>query len=139
MELAERKQHLNRFAFVANNSDVLMGFAAMSILMVMVIPIPAILLDLFLSARGNLKEVQRALGVSYPTARSRIDGMFQKLGQVRSGDQPMEVLQRLRTGEIDGRRAAAELAARAGGPRPSRRAQNLARELASMAGEGVTD
>ena len=49
MELAERKQYLDRFAFVTNNTDVLMGFAAMSILMVMVIPIPAMLLDLFLS------------------------------------------------------------------------------------------
>jgi hypothetical protein len=41
-------------AFFANNSDVLMGFAAMSILMVMVIPIPAILLDLFLSFQYHL-------------------------------------------------------------------------------------
>ena len=49
MEIAERKSYLNRFAFVTNNTDVFMGFAAMSILMVMVIPIPAVLLDLFLS------------------------------------------------------------------------------------------
>ena len=47
MELAQRKQVLDRFAFVTNNTDVFMGFAAMSILMVMVIPIPAMLLDLF--------------------------------------------------------------------------------------------
>ena len=49
MELAERKHYLDRFAFVTNNTDVIMGFAAMSILMVMIIPIPAMLLDLFLS------------------------------------------------------------------------------------------
>ncbi|MGA6927615.1 MAG: flagellar biosynthesis protein FlhA, partial [Desulfosarcina sp.] len=49
MELAQRKQTLNRFAFVTDNTDVLMGFAAMSILMVMIIPIPTVLLDLFLS------------------------------------------------------------------------------------------
>ncbi|PIE67128.1 MAG: flagellar biosynthesis protein FlhA [Deltaproteobacteria bacterium] len=49
MELAQRKQVLDRFAFVTNNTDVLMGFSAMSILMVMVIPIPSMLLDLFLS------------------------------------------------------------------------------------------
>ena len=49
MELAERKQTLDRFAFITSNTDVLMGIAAMSILMVMVIPIPAMLLDLFLS------------------------------------------------------------------------------------------
>jgi flagellar biosynthesis protein FlhA len=49
MELVERKQYLDRFAFITNNTDVFMGFAAMAILMVMVIPIPSMLLDLFLS------------------------------------------------------------------------------------------
>lgn len=49
MELAERKHYLDRFAFFTNNTDVFMGFAAMAILMVMVIPIPSMLLDLFLS------------------------------------------------------------------------------------------
>lgn len=49
MELAERTPVLDRFAIITNNTDVLMGFAAMSILLVMVIPIPALLLDLFLS------------------------------------------------------------------------------------------
>ena len=63
MELAERKQHLDRFAFVANNSDVLMGIAAMSILMVMVIPIPAILLDLFLSFNITLSLIILLVGM----------------------------------------------------------------------------
>ena len=49
MELAERKQYLNRFAFVTSNTDVLMGFAAMSILMVMIVPVPSMLLDILLS------------------------------------------------------------------------------------------
>jgi flagellar biosynthesis protein FlhA len=49
MELAERKQHISRFAFVTSNTDILMGFAAMCILMVMVIPVPSVLLDLLLS------------------------------------------------------------------------------------------
>ena len=63
MELAERKQYLDRFAFVANNSDVLMGFAAMSILMVMVIPIPAMLLDLFLSFNITLSLIILLVGM----------------------------------------------------------------------------
>ncbi|MFO7716045.1 flagellar biosynthesis protein FlhA [Desulfosarcina sp.] len=63
MELAERKQYLNRFDFVANNSDVLMGFAAMSILMVMVIPIPAMLLDLFLSFNITLSLIILLVGM----------------------------------------------------------------------------
>jgi len=49
MEIAESKLNLNRFAFITENTDVFMGLAAMAILMVMVIPIPAMLLDLFLS------------------------------------------------------------------------------------------
>ena len=49
MELAERKQHINRFAFVTSNTDILMGFAAMCILMVMIIPLPSMLLDILLS------------------------------------------------------------------------------------------
>jgi flagellar biosynthesis protein FlhA len=49
MEIAEQKSYLDRFAFVTKNTDILMGIAAMCILMVMVIPIPSMLLDLFLS------------------------------------------------------------------------------------------
>ena len=63
MELAQRKQTLNRFAFVATNTDVLMGFAAMSILMVMVIPIPAMLLDLFLSFNITLSLIILLVGM----------------------------------------------------------------------------
>ncbi len=49
MELAERKQYLSRFSFVTSNTDILMGFAAMAILMVMIVPLPAMLLDILLS------------------------------------------------------------------------------------------
>ena len=49
MEFAAPKLNLNRFAIITDNTDVFMGLAAMIILMVMVIPIPAMLLDLFLS------------------------------------------------------------------------------------------
>lgn len=59
------------------------------------------LFDLFMEARGNLKEVQRRLGVSYPTARQRIDTMFCELGGERSPGRPAEVLSRLSEGEID--------------------------------------
>ena len=38
------------------------------------------LLEVFLLSRGNLKEVERALGVSYPTARARVDAMIDRLG-----------------------------------------------------------
>jgi hypothetical protein len=37
-------------------------------------------LRVFLTSRGNMKELERHLGVSYPTARARYDEMVRKLG-----------------------------------------------------------
>lgn len=36
--------------------------------------------ETFLKARGNIKEVERELGISYPTVRSRLDGVLEGLG-----------------------------------------------------------
>lgn len=59
------------------------------------------LFEQFLDARGNLKDVQRALGVSYPTVRQRIDVMFRELGRApATSAAPTEVLRRLGAGEI---------------------------------------
>jgi hypothetical protein len=38
------------------------------------------LLRVFLSSRGNMKELERHLGVSYPTARGRFDAVLSRLG-----------------------------------------------------------
>ena len=38
------------------------------------------LLESFLRARGNLKELERALKLSYPTVRARIDALVRALG-----------------------------------------------------------
>lgn len=38
------------------------------------------LLRVFLGSRGNLRDVEKHLGVSYPTARVRLDGVLAKLG-----------------------------------------------------------
>jgi hypothetical protein len=43
------------------------------------------LLESFLRARGNLKELERELKVSYPTVRARIDALVKSLGL---GDAP---------------------------------------------------
>ncbi|MFO8182741.1 MAG: DUF2089 family protein [Candidatus Aegiribacteria sp.] len=59
------------------------------------------LFDLFMESRGNLKEVQRRLGVSYPTARQRIEGMFLQLRSDPPRQEPSEVLRKLSDGEID--------------------------------------
>ena len=36
--------------------------------------------EVFIAARGNIKEVERILGISYPTVRSRLDGIIEGLG-----------------------------------------------------------
>ena len=43
------------------------------------------LLESFLRSRGNLKEMERELGISYPTVRGRVDALVRALG---FGDQP---------------------------------------------------
>ena len=43
------------------------------------------MLRVFLASRGNLREVEKHLGVSYPTARARFADLLRKLGL---GDEP---------------------------------------------------
>ena len=61
-------------------------------------------LRVFLASRGNMKELERHLGVSYPTARSRFDQLLTRLGL--PGERPtsasrVDLLERLARGEID--------------------------------------
>ena len=44
------------------------------------------LLESFLRSRGNLKEMERELGISYPTVRGRVDALVRTLG---FGDVPL--------------------------------------------------
>ena len=58
-------------------------------------------LRLFVKTRGNLKEVERILGVSYPTVRARLDALLKALGyEEDEGKDRLEVLEALRRGEI---------------------------------------
>ncbi len=92
------------------------------------------LLESFLRARGNLKEMERELGISYPTVRGRVDALVRALG-LGDGEAPVAedtyeadaaeaapgaaapdlaaerraVLERLSRGELDAAVAAAEL------------------------------
>jgi hypothetical protein len=66
------------------------------------------LLRVFLSSRGNMKELQSFLKVSYPTARLRFDNLLAKLGLDKGGAQPeppsadrVDILQALARGDID--------------------------------------
>ena len=67
------------------------------------------LLELFLLSRGNLKEVERALGVSYPTARARVDAMIDRLGLRSEQRRQLQTLEALARGEIDVDMALADL------------------------------
>ena len=48
------------------------------------------LLESFLRSRGNLKDLERELGISYPTVRGRIDSLLRALG-LADGDEPAEI------------------------------------------------
>ena len=43
------------------------------------------LLESFLRSRGNLKEMERELGISYPTVRGRVDALIRTLGLAEGG------------------------------------------------------
>jgi len=60
-------------------------------------------LRVFLASRGNMKDLERHLGVSYPTARGRFDALLAKLGLVDKAapDPPLSTLEQLARGEID--------------------------------------
>ena len=96
------------------------------------------LLESFLRSRGNLKEMERELGISYPTVRARVDALLRALGlgdDETTADEPemadetpagaagpavdaaaarRTVLERLARREIDPATAAAELRALGG-------------------------
>jgi hypothetical protein len=66
-------------------------------------------LQVFLTSRGNMKEVERHLGVSYPTARARFDDLLSRLDLTGdSGSRPPSAA----TEEPDPRLAALEALAR---------------------------
>jgi len=73
--------------------------------------------EVFLKCRGNIKEVEKELGISYPTVRNRLDGAIQALGYgierpEFSGDQSKlrtEVLEALDKGIIEPQEAIEQL------------------------------
>ena len=49
------------------------------------------LLESFLRARGNLKEMERELGISYPTVRGRVDALVRALDLADGVDEDAEL------------------------------------------------
>ena len=89
------------------------------------------LLESFLRSRGNLKEMERELGISYPTVRGRVDALVRALGlgegeaaaaddieaqlsTEESATDRREILERLARKEISADEAASQLRALGG-------------------------
>ena len=81
--------------------------------------------ETFLRCRGSIKEVEKALGVSYPTVRNMLENAlgalgFSEKGSDNSGDvaatvrqeEKQEILDRLSRGELSAEEAIAALKAR---------------------------
>ncbi len=73
-------------------------------------------IEVFVKSRGNIKEVERELGISYPTVRNKLDEVIHALGHdiEQSPDDEMaekrkEVLKRLENGDISAAEAVEEL------------------------------
>jgi len=61
-------------------------------------------LELFIRSRGSLKDTGAALGVSYPTARVKLDALVTALGfeqeEPQQGSWRLRVLEQLKRGEL---------------------------------------
>jgi hypothetical protein len=61
-------------------------------------------LRVFLVSRGNMKELERHLGVSYPTARARFDALLTRLGvapeRPAAAPSKVDLLERVSRGEL---------------------------------------
>jgi hypothetical protein len=66
----------------------------------------------FVRSHGSIKEMERIFGVSYPTIKSRLNRIAERLDFVDTDPAPTgaaDVVDRLRRGEIDAQQALAEL------------------------------
>lgn len=65
--------------------------------------------EVFLKQRGNIKEIEKELGISYPTVRGRLDNVIKALGHKPKEDASsinrMEILEMLNQGKISAEEA----------------------------------
>lgn len=61
-------------------------------------------IEVFLKSRGNIKDVEKELGISYPTVRAKLDEVITALGYVVAKQKPSidkkEIVDMLEKGEI---------------------------------------
>ena len=83
-----------------------------------------VFIEAFIKCRGNIKEVEKELGISYPTVRSRLDNVIEALGyaaerekgfimettdQAEAQRERQEILDALDRGEITAQEAALQI------------------------------
>lgn len=61
-------------------------------------------IEVFVKNRGNIKEIEKELGISYPTVRNKLENVIEALGYSPKYTEPnvnkKEVLEKLSLGEI---------------------------------------
>ena len=60
-------------------------------------------IEVFIKSRGNIKDVEKELGVSYPTVRAKLDEVVKALGyssNKKEGSNTTQILDMLERGEI---------------------------------------
>lgn len=58
-------------------------------------------IEIFVMNRGSIKEIEKVLGISYPSVRSKLDEVIQALGHnIDAGKSRVEILQMLDDGII---------------------------------------
>ena len=66
-------------------------------------------IEIFVKNRGNIKEIEKDLGISYPTVRRNLDNVISALGYNPENDEAVvdkkEVLEKLSKGEISSEEA----------------------------------
>lgn len=72
--------------------------------------------EVFINCRGNIREVERALNLSYPTVRNRLEAVIEALGRLGAASSPVlsrsrreEILAALERGEMSLDEALAQL------------------------------
>lgn len=72
-------------------------------------------MEVFIKCRGNIKDVEKELGISYPTVRNRLDGIIQALGyrvdrnDTEEDSRRQDILDAVERGEMTPQEAAKQL------------------------------
>ena len=64
--------------------------------------------EVFIKNRGNIKEIERELGISYPTVKGKLDSLIEALGyknSIANTVNKKEILEKLDRGEISSEEA----------------------------------